>query len=59
MIHGAATLAMIWDAAWHKGGGSAALLAGGAPRDEDLRARYIDNAFLQSCTLNDIGPFPT
>jgi hypothetical protein len=59
MIHGAATLAMIWDAAWRKGGGSAALLAGGAPRDEDLRARYVDNAFLQSCTLNVIGPFLT
>ena len=54
MIHGAATLAMIWDAAWRKGGGTAALLAGAAPSAAEIRARYLDNNFLQSCTLDDV-----
>lgn len=59
MIAGAASLAMLWDAAWRKGGGGVGLLGGGAPNEADLRARYIDTTFLPSSVLDDVGQFLT
>lgn len=57
MIAGAASLAMLWDAAWHEGGGHPGLLSGAAPRNSALTARYIDASFLPSCVLDNVGEF--
>jgi hypothetical protein len=58
LIRGARTLAMIWDAAWKKGGGKATLLKT-APTREDVKARYITADFLPSRVLDEISEFLT
>jgi hypothetical protein len=56
MAQGALYLAVLWQSAWEAGNGAAvpsARLVALVPAD--IRARYIDDQFVPSLTLNEIG----
>jgi hypothetical protein len=57
MALGARYLAMIWDSAWEQGGGDNNGNAELRERDrEKLKAFYEDTNFMQSFTIDEIGP---
>jgi hypothetical protein len=58
LLLGARTLAMIWEAAWKKGGGKASLLKDPPSRD-DVQARYVDVDFLPSRVLDKVSEYLT